>query len=299
MTGPAPRIHLSRASTSVSDDQADRGGEGATEAGLWASLTSDHLFDLRNHFLQAGGWVAGGSEDAAHSHLLTRQQFVEVVTSLFGHDQYEGVCGTIFDNVVATYSPSLPSLGSSGSSIHTPNISSSSSNLSSSSSGSSVGIKGGAPGISWAGLVSYLAAGVGAETQKAAPIPPFQPTPRYRLLLHNKREGVAGALVCGRRRLLLVGTRGSLTKVLPSRWRQQQHARLLLDADPDEEQHRHQAQHKVGLGTWVVGVALLEDNVAVVAASSSTLHLVDTSTTPQEMLRITNLPALPSCVAAG
>lgn len=56
---------------------------------------------------------------------------------------------------------------------------------------------------------------------------------------------------------------------------------------------------QVGLGTWVVGVALLEYNVAVVAASSSTLHLVDTSTTPQEMLRITNLPALPSCVAAG
>lgn len=56
---------------------------------------------------------------------------------------------------------------------------------------------------------------------------------------------------------------------------------------------------QAGLGTWVVGVALLEDNMAVVAASSSTLHLVDTSAAPQELLRITSLPALPSCVAAG
>ncbi|MPC13699.1 WD repeat-containing protein on Y chromosome [Portunus trituberculatus] len=163
-------------------------------------------------------------------------------------------------------------------------------------------LRSGAPGLSWAGLVSYLAAGVGSETLDIAPSPPFQPTPRYRLLLHNKREGVAGTLVCERRRLLLVGTRGSLTKLLPSRWRQQQHARLLLDGDPDEEQHTRtqlQTSHKTGLGTWVVGVALLEDNIAVVAASSSTLLLVDTSTTPQELLRITNLPALPSCVAAG
>ncbi|MPC13700.1 hypothetical protein E2C01_006444 [Portunus trituberculatus] len=53
MTGPAPRIHLSRASTSVSDDQAGRGGEVFTEAGLWASLTPDNLLALRNHFLQA------------------------------------------------------------------------------------------------------------------------------------------------------------------------------------------------------------------------------------------------------
>ena len=30
-----------------------------------------------------------------------------------------------------------------------------------------------------------------------------------------------------------------------SRWRQQQHTRLVLDADPDEEQHRPQAPHKV------------------------------------------------------
>ncbi|XP_063861333.1 uncharacterized protein LOC135101369 isoform X1 [Scylla paramamosain] len=297
MTGPAPRIHLSRASTSVSDDQGDRGGEVFTEAGLWASLTPDHLLALRNHFLQAEGWLVGGSDDPTHSHLLTRQQFVDAVSSLLGNEQYEGVCGTIFDNVVAAYSPTLATCGMT---VHTPNISSSSSNISSTSSGSSIGFRSGAPGLSWAGLVSYLAAGVGGETRDIAPSPPFQPTPRYRLLLHNKREGVAGTLVCGRSRLLLVGTRGSLTKLLPSRWRQQQHARLLLDGDPDEEQHsRTQAPHKAGLGTWVVGVALLEDNIAVVAASSSTLHLVDTSTTPQELLRITSLPALPSCVTAG
>ncbi|KAG0710375.1 WD repeat-containing protein on Y chromosome [Chionoecetes opilio] len=299
MTGPAPRIHLSRASTSVSNDQNIRDGESFTEEGLWASLSPDHLLALRNHFLQAEVWLAGGSEDPAHNHLLTRQQFIDVVTSLLGNGQFEGVCGTIFDNVVAAYSSSPASLASSGMSSHTHISSSSSSNLSTSSSSGSTGVRAGAPGLSWGGLVSYLAAGVGGRTRDIAPSPPFQPLPRYRLLLHNKREGVAGTLVCGRRRLLLVGSRGSLTKLLPSRWRQQQHARLLLDADPDEEQHRSQVSHKVSLGTWVVGVALLEDNMAVVAASSSTLHLVDTSAAPQELLRITNLPALPSCVAAG
>ncbi|KAK7069304.1 hypothetical protein SK128_012744 [Halocaridina rubra] len=40
--------------------------------------------------------------------------------------------------------------------------------------------------------------------------------------------------------------------------------------------------------------------MAVMAASSSTLHFVDTSNSvPQEILRITHLPALPTCIAAG
>ncbi|XP_042206456.1 uncharacterized protein LOC121855539 [Homarus americanus] len=305
MAGPAPRIHLSRASSSVSEDRDDhyhheRDDGAASEDELWSALTPEHLLLLHQHFCRPRGWTGraslAGQEDTPTKH-LSRPQFIEAVTNLLGSDRYEGVCGAIFDTVVVPSSRVSPSLASSGVSVPTTIMSSSTSSNISSSSNSSAG---GTLGISWAGVVSYLAGVVAGGGQPAPSHPLFSPTPRYRLLTYNKREGVAGVVVCrGRRALLVVGARGSLTKLTHGKWRYQQYSRLLLDSTPDEEQQTP-APRKVSLGTWVVDVALVEDGVAVVAASSSTLHLVEmTAGVAQEMMRITNLPALPSCLAAG
>ncbi|KAK3889289.1 hypothetical protein Pcinc_006710 [Petrolisthes cinctipes] len=240
----------------------------ASEAELWTALTPSHLLALHHHFSPPPReWTSG---DEGTTRLLSRVQFVDAVISLLGSERYEGVSGAIFDAAVA----SSPCPASSTS--LTP-AGSGSSNISSTSTTSSLGGGGGGGGpcLGWGGLVCYLAAGVAG------------------------REGVAGVVVC-KRRLVVVGARGALTKMNPTRWRDQQHARLHLDSTPDED-HNHIpfATRKVGVGSWVVGVAGVEEGVAAVVASSSTLHFLETSTSPQELLRVTSLPALPSCIAAG
>nr|XP_053651690.1 uncharacterized protein LOC128701793 [Cherax quadricarinatus] len=309
MTGPAPRIHLSRASTTDSDHhhddhthyQHDSSVGAATDADLWAAFTPDHLLLLRQHFTPPRGWpgrasLRGTDDEAAMTRLLTRSQFVEAVTSILGSDKFEGVCGAIFDTVVAR--SSSPSLTSGGTTVPAGNISSSSSsNISSSS--SSVGGSGSGMGISWAGLVSYLGMCVDLRGSQAPSQPIFSTAPRYRLLTHNKREAIGGAVVCSSQSVMLVGARGSLTKVQLNKWRQQQHSRLLLDSCPDQEPPAHTLR-KVSLGTWVVEVAVLEEEVVMVAGSSSTLHVLEAASgAAQELLRVTHLPAMPACLAAG
>ncbi|XP_045623251.1 uncharacterized protein [Procambarus clarkii] len=306
MAGPAPRIHLSRASSSGSDDahyrHPGRGDGAATEADLWAALTPHHLLLLRQQFAPPRGWtgrasLAGREDEPGMTHYLNRSQFVDAVSSLLGSHKFEGVCGAIFDAVVAAGSSASPSLVSSGVGAAANISSSSSSNLSSTSSST-----GSSAGMSWSGLVSYLAAGVGGGGPHTPTRPLLSSTPRYRLLTHNKREGVAGVVACGGGGggLLVVGARGSLTKVTHStKWHQQQHSRLHLDSSPDDSL-QPLATRKVGLGTWVVEVAVMEEEVAVVAASSSTLHMVEAASgAAQELLRLTHLPAMPACLAAG
>ncbi|XP_071546087.1 uncharacterized protein [Panulirus ornatus] len=290
MAGAAPTIHLSRASTSVSDDHDDHHDRivgGATEEELWEALAPHHLVTLRRSFSREWSGrasLAGAEEEQlVENRHLTRQQLVDAFTSILGTERYVGVCGAIFDAIVASTTSDHPG----ASSLTT--TSSSTSSL-----GGSVSNR----GISWSSLVSYLASRVASGGHDAPPEPLFCPTPRYRQLTHTKREGVAGVVMFGRRNLLVVGTRGGLTKMSHSA-RQQRHARLQLDAMPDVEQLPH-ALRKVNLGTWVVDVALVEEEVAVVAATSSTLHLVEASSgAAQELLRITNLPHMPSCLAAG
>ncbi|XP_068208467.1 uncharacterized protein [Palaemon carinicauda] len=303
---PAPRIRLSRASTSVSGDEHqvyERSEVTATEEELWTAMTPEHLMMLRRHFIQPRGWPGRASfsvsgEDEEETRLLTRAQFIDAITGLLDTERYEGACGLIFDAIAATMttSASLSSSGPTGT-----HISSSSSNMSSSS--SSYGGSTSTVGISWGGLITYLATGVGARGHDVSQEKLFTPTPKYILLTHNKREAIAGVSVCGRKKLLIVGARGIVSKTM-QRVRQQSHhqcGRIYLDSTPEEEpKGTNNVARKTNLGTWIVEVAMVEEEMAVMAASSSTLHFVETSgAVPGEILRITNLPNLPSCIAAG
>ncbi|XP_066950687.1 uncharacterized protein [Macrobrachium rosenbergii] len=343
---PAPRIRLSRASTSVSEDDHqtyhDRSEVTATEEELWSAMTPEHLMMLRRHFIQPRGWPGRASlsvsgEDEEETRLLTRPQFIDAITALLDTERFEGACGLIFDAIVATTATSASLVTSSSSGPPGTHISSSSSNMSSSSSsygyvitivtafkiffcnlslfstsasetllfiyfvfsrGSTSTV-----GISWGGLITYLANGVGARGRDVSQEKLFTPTPKYILLTHTKREPVAGVTVCGRKKLLIVGARGTITKTMQRvrQQSQQQCGRIHLDSTPDEESKSvATSARKTGLGTWIVEVAMVEEEMAVMAASSSTLHFVETSSAvPAEILRITHLPNLPSCIAAG
>ncbi|KAK7069305.1 hypothetical protein SK128_012745 [Halocaridina rubra] len=220
---PAPRIRLSRASTSVSEEEQqiyhERSEVSATEEDLWQALTPEHLVMLRRYFIQPRGWSGRGSlsiagEDETEYRNLTRPQFIDAVTTLLDTEKFEGVCGAIFDAIIAAMTPSLPSTTTtttttSSSGLTGGPISSSSSNISTSS--SSVGGSTLTLGISWRGLVTYLAEGVSGLCEASPPDPLFSPSVKYTLLTQNKPCRLEGMLS---RKQKSIDSKGRATSLL-------------------------------------------------------------------------------------